>query len=182
MHVRGVAYLARQGLMKEEFGAEKWQAYLNGLKPRIPFLNSPVLPVTRIPVDEFLVLNDDIVRVFYKGDEQEWWRFGEHSGEWALKNQLKGLFKPGEARKFLQFTPKIWASYFDGGELSTVMEPASVDIRITGVPVKHIYFEASVIGFAIGGLKTLGFQPAPQRLKGYTLGDNEVLYRFAATT
>jgi hypothetical protein len=182
MHVRGVAYLARQGLMKEEFGAEKWAAYLNGLKPRIPFLNEPVLPVTRIPVDQFLMLNDDIVRVFYKGDEREWWRFGEHSGEWALKNQLKGLFKAGEARKFLQFTPKIYTSYFDGGELTTELAPQSVDIRISGVPVRHIYFEASVIGFAIGGLKTLGFSAPPQRLKGFTTGDNEVLYRFAATT
>ena len=182
MHVRGVAYLAREGLMKDEFGAEKWAAFVNGLKPRLAFLNAPILPVTRIPVADFLALNDDIIRVFYKGDDSEYWRFGEHSGEWALGHQLKGLFAPGEARKFLQFTPKIWSSYFDGGDLSTVLEPASVDIRITGVPVRHIYFEASVIGFAIGGLKALGLTPAPQRLKGYTLGDNEVLYRFAATT
>jgi hypothetical protein len=169
--------------MRQEFGADKWGQFLNGMKPRLPFLNAPILPVSRIPVAEFLALNDEIVRVFYRSDESIYWRFGEQSGEWALQNQLKGLFQNGEARKFLQFTPKIWTSYFDGGQLTTALGPDFVDIRICEVPVRHIYFESSVIGFAKGGLATLGLpQPEPQRLKGFSVGDDEVLYRFAAAS
>jgi hypothetical protein len=181
MHVRGVAFLARQELLRQEVGAERWSAYLTGMRPRLQFLASPVLPVTRIPIDEFLALNEDIVRTFYQGDQSVWWRFGEQSGEWALQKQLKGLFEAGEARKFLQFTPKIWASYYDGGQLTAEAGDGTVDVRIFDLPVQHLYFEASVIGFAKGGLKVLGFPDAsPQRLKGFTQGDDEVLYRYPA--
>jgi hypothetical protein len=181
MHVRGVAYLAREGLMQQEFGAERWSTLIDSLKPRLPFLGAKVLPVSRIPVGEFLALNDAIVRTFYKGNDEIYWRFGEQSGEYALTNQLKGLFQKNEARKFLQFTPQIWKSYFDGGELTCELAPQHIDIRIVGVPVKHVYFEYSVIGFARGGLALLGApKPTPSRLKGFSAGDNEVLYRFAA--
>jgi hypothetical protein len=182
MHVRGVAYLAREGLLQQEFGAQKWAAFLSGMRPRVAFLNAPILPVSRLPVDEFLALNQEIVRVFYGGDESVYWVFGEQSGEWALQNQLKGLFSKGEARKFLQFTPKIWSSYFDGGQLTAEVAPAHVDIRIFDVPVKHIYFEASVVGFAKGGLRALGASYEPQRIKGFSQGDSEVLYRFPAVS
>ncbi len=181
MHVRGVAYLAREGLMQEEFGAERWAQFTQTLAPRLTFLAAKVLPVSRIPVGEFLALNDAIVRTFYRGDDAIYWRFGEQSGEYALTHQLKGLFAKDEVRKFLQFTPQIWKSYFDGGELTCEVAPQHVDIRIFGVPVKHVYFEYSVIGFARGGLALLGVsKPTPSRLKGFSAGDNEVLYRFAA--
>lgn len=183
MHVRGVAYLAREALLKQEVGADRWAAYLTGMRPRLTFLGAPVLPVSRIPIEEFLALNEDIVRTFYQGDQSVWWRFGEQSGEWALKKQLKGLFQSGEARKFLQFTPKIWSSYYDGGSLTAEAVGDVVELRIFDLPVRHIYFEASVMGFARGGLKFLGLAAfEPQRVKGFTTGEQEVLYRFPAAS
>lgn len=181
MKVKGNAWLARCEVMEKSFGAEAWQAFLKEQLPLHAFLRTPVMPISRIEVDDFLALHDKLVRRFYAGDEQAFWRFGESSAEWALQHQLRGLFSVGEARRFLGFAPQIYKNYFDGGELVVEQQPSHVDLVIRGVSKPHVYFEYSIIGFAYGGIRVLQVDVKPECIKGFSRGDDEVRYRFAVT-
>lgn len=179
MHVKGNAWLARSEEMTREVGAQPWADFVAELTPKIPFLQAQVMPISRIPVDEFLMLHDALVRRFFGGDDAVYWRFGVQSAEWALTHQLRGLFAAGEWRRLMQFTPNIYKNYFDGGELAVALEPQHAELSIRGVEPRHVYFEYSIIGFAKGALAVLGAPVEPERLAGFSKGDPEIRYRFA---
>lgn len=181
MHVKGNAWLARSEYLQKTFGDQRWKAFLATQK-QVPFLQQQVLPISRIEAAEFLAVNDAIVRHFYAGDQQVYWRFGEQSAEWALRNQLRTLFQPKEGRRFLQFSPTIYKGYFDGGELVTEAAGPDVDLVIRGVEPRHVYFEFSILGFAAGGLRVLEVPCEPKCVLGYSKGDTEVRYRFAVAS
>jgi hypothetical protein len=180
MEVKGVAFLARQAMAEATYGTEPWRRFLADFAKREPLFQQPVLPVTRLPVVAFLALNDALVRTFHGGDTRAYWQFGEASGRYALtQGQLRGMFEPGEFRRFLQFTPFIWKGYFTEGELQVLPGPAFTELRIVGVPHHHVYFEYAVMGFAKGGLEALGAKALQvQALQGFSRGDDEVRYRF----
>ncbi|PTL83871.1 hypothetical protein [Vitiosangium sp. GDMCC 1.1324] len=180
MEVKGVAFLARQTQAEQTFGKERWRAFLAEQAKLDPIFAQPVLPVTRIPADAFLRLNDAMTRQFYAGDPQAYWQYGLKSAEYALgQGQLKPIFSKGDQRRFAMFTPGIWKGYFTVGEVTAQFQGNVVELRIIGVPRPHIYFELSVMGFASGGLAYLSGQQIPHELiKGFSRGDQEVIYRF----
>jgi hypothetical protein len=180
MQVKGVAFLARESFVIAEYGRDRWMEFMQREQAIDPLWVQPVLPVTRLPVQAFLDLNDRLAAHFFPGQQDVFWKFGFTSAEFALtKGQLKGLFAPGDTRKFLAFTPQIFKGYYDDGALtSTPVSENAVDLRITGTP-RHRYFEESVMGFGSGGLTWLQApHPEPERLKSFLKGDAEVLYRF----
>lgn len=183
MDVKGVAFLARQQMMVQSHGEEAWRAFITDFAKREPFFATPIMPVTRMPADAFLRLNEELLKRFYGGNPSAWWQFGIKSAEYALgQGQLKAMFSPGDLRRFLLFTPGIWKGYFTEGELQALPAKTHTDLRIFNVPTPHVYFELSVMGFAWGGLTFLGTKNLRHEvLKGYTQGDTEVLYRFHVT-
>ncbi|WNG52135.1 hypothetical protein F0U60_54550 [Archangium minus] len=180
MEVKGVAFLARQAQAEQSFGRERWLAFLAEQAKRDPIFAQPVLPVTRIPVEAFLRLNDAMTQHFYEGDPHAFWKYGIKSAEYALgQGQLKALFSKGDYRRFALFTPGIWKGYFTQGDLTAKVQGTEVELRIIGVPRPHIYFELSVMGFGYGGLTYLSGKEIPHEVvKGFSRGDQEVLYRF----
>lgn len=184
MHVKGIAYLARESMMMAAHGADTWRSFMADFSRTEPIFKGQILPITRIPAEAFLRLNDALVQRFYKGDPQAYWAYGEQSAQFAMtQGQLKGLFQPGEFQKFLMSTPAIWKGYFDAGELAAIPSgPGTIDIRIFDVPIKHVYFEYSVVGFGKGGMKVpKAPHPDPQLIRGFSKGDDDVLYRFRIT-
>lgn len=180
MHVKGIAYLAREASMVQSHGAERWRSFIDAWRKEHPQFPATVLPISKIEADDFIALNDAMVRAFYGGDvTRAYWDFGEKSGQFALtQGQLKGLFQPGECRRFLQFTPAVYKGYFDGGEIKVIDHPQSVEIHIQHVPA-HVYFEYSVLGFAKGALEVLGSpHPTPECVRGFSRGDPDIFYRF----
>ena len=181
MQVKGIAFLAREAMMVRTFGEQSWRSFLDDYGRQHPLFAQKILPVTRIPAEPFLALNDALTQTFFDGDAQAYWRYGEQSGIYALtQGQLKGLFKQGDVLKFLQFTPMIWKGYFDAGELSVKQtSPTTLEARIAEVPFTHVYFEYSVFGFAEGALRTLGAaHPKPEVVRSVSRGDPDSLYRF----
>ncbi|NMO14498.1 hypothetical protein HPC49_32640 [Pyxidicoccus fallax] len=180
MEVKGVAFLARQQMMAQSHGEATWKSFLTDFAKKEPFFANPIMPVTRMPVEAFLRLNEELLTRFYGGNQSAWWQFGIKSAEYALsQGQLKTMFSQGDLRRFLLFTPGIWKGYFTAGDLSVNPGQDSTDLSITNVPRPHVYFELSVMGFAHGGLNYLGAKNlSHQVIKGYTKGDKDVLYRF----
>lgn len=180
MEVKGVAFLARQQMMVQTQGEAAWGEFLAEFAKREPIFGQPIMPVTRLPVDAFLRLNEALVQRFFKGDQKVYWQFGVKSAEYALsQGHLRAMFAPGDYRRFMLFTPGIWKGYFTGGELQVKAEERHIDLHLSKVLRPHAYFEDSVMGFASGGLTLLGAKRLQhEALKGFSKGDTEVLYRF----
>jgi len=181
MNVIGAAFLARQSSTIAEVGEAKWKAFLDKFSEREPYFKSTkILSITKVPIEPFLAMNDALVAEFYNGDTQVYWRFGIKSGEWSLTSgPNKNVFKPGEYARFLTYIPAIFASYYDFGKVTLAPAEKYVDIQIADVPFKHVYFEYSIMGYAVGGFRLLGASDVRyEALKGFSRRDDVVLYRY----
>ena len=52
--------------------------------------------------------------------------------------------------------PKIWSTYFDGGIFDARFENNVVHLKISEIPIKHVYFEYMVMGYFKQALKIFG--------------------------
>ena len=183
MNVRGVAFLAREALFGKERGAAAWRQFLADYALKDPFFAQPITPLTLIPAEPFLAFNDALVARFPTPGVEPYWRLGEMSAEWALtQGQNKGLFQPGEYRRFMFAGSAIYSTYFDSGTYRTVNGGDFTDAIITELPVHHPYFELSIMGYLHRGLELLGAHDIRrERLAGFTRGDGHVHYRFRVT-
>lgn len=181
MNVKGAAFLAREALMIASQGAPRWQDYLTAYAEREPFFRQLITDRTLIPAEVFLAFNEDLIQRFFGGDQRAYWTFGERSAQYTLaQGPLKGLFRPGDLQVWLEYTPQLFQSYFDAGrvEVRNATE-TTAEIWIGEVPIPHVYFEYTLGGFTEGGLKAVGARsPSPERLRGFSRGDSDVLYRF----
>jgi len=176
--VKGIGHVARQALVVEEFGEARWNAFMADWNRRHPDFPQHILPISKLPVEPYLQMQDEVVKEFYGGDPMAYWHIGIKSGHRALTvGQLKGLFKPDETRRFVMFGPHIWRAYFDGGELTTTPRGTNeLEIEITGSP-PHLYFEYGIMGFLQGAMQVLNPKSEPpKRIKGFSKGDASILY------
>ncbi len=179
--VRGVAFLARQSMVVADRGQAAWDEFLARFRNADPTFPTQVFPVSLIPGEAFIRLNERLAQALYPKEipSEHYWQVGVKSAEFAFAHQLRGLFAPGELARFLAFTPRVFRNYFDSGELAAqAVGPTTWELRITGTP-RHPYFEYSVMGFGSGALRVLqAAHPEPERLKQFERGDDEVVYRF----
>lgn len=180
MNVRGAAFLARKALLTREKGEAAWREFVTRYAQKDPFFKEPVLAITNIPAEKFLAFNDALVQRFHFGEPDAYWTLGEKSAEWAFgEGQMKGVFKPGEYRRFLFGASAIWSSYFDSGSYKVSNGAGYTDVTIRDVPLKHPYFELSVMGFLKRGVELLGAHDVKyERLSGPSKGDDLIHYRF----
>lgn len=180
MNVKGTAFLARKTMIERDRGEAVWRGFLDEVAHKIPYFRQPVLPVTKIPAETFLAFDDELVRRFFGGDKNVYWDLGERSAEWAFKEgPNKGVFWKGDWRGFLANTPAIWWSYFSAdGELKVAIDEQGADLRIVDVPIHHLYFEYTVLGYLRRGLTLSGAKSVKLTcLEGFSKGDSEIHYR-----
>ncbi len=179
MKVKGVAFLARQNTLIPMLGEDTWRNFVKEYARREPFFEQPVMPVTLIPAETFLAFNDATVERFFENDAHAYWAFGEGSGQYALRDgPLKGIYGPGDFKRFCQFTPSIWKGYYTAGELTASVVSGVAEVH-TRSPVPHVYFEYTAMGFIKAGLEMLGSKPVEYEvIKGFSRGDDESHYRF----
>jgi hypothetical protein len=183
MEIKGTAFLSRQAAVVADNGEAAWRAFLAEYAKRDAVFTKPVLPVSWLPVESFLGFSEALLARFYKDDPMAYWTFGEKGVEHALtRGQLKVMFSQADYRRFLLFFPGVWKSYFNAGDAQVESSDEHTDLRITGVSRPHLYFEYITMGFMKRGLELLGAKAVrSERLKGFSKGDAECLYRYRFT-
>lgn len=183
MEIKGTAFLARQDSVVADFGADAWRSFLTEYAKKDAVFTKPVMPVTWIPAESYVRFSEALLARFYKNNPMAYWTFGENAVEQALtKGQLKAMFAQADYRRFLQFFPGVWKAYFSAGVAHVDAGEGYAELRITGVPRPHAYFEYITMGFMKRGLEVLGAKNVKsERLKGFSKGDAECLYRFQFT-
>jgi|GEM_PF-4108812 len=98
------------------------------------------------------------------------WTASEYAARDALRDgQLRGMFKPGELRRFLNVSPAIWKVYFAGGG-----GPAG-DGRALPARVLRVHGDGASPRAASGSwaAQNVGME----KVRGFSRGDADILYR-----
>jgi hypothetical protein len=180
MRVKGTAYHARLNLLRGKWGAEKVEEFLARFHARHPSFPRNVLATTWIPADEFLKLNDAIVDEVYDGDTQSLWELGEASAAWTLKDgPYKNLLVTKDTRRFASMAKAMYANFFDTGAARSKYLDSRVELWIDGIPepLRHLYFEYSVVGYFRRGLELLDETVRAECVEGFSKGDPQVHYK-----
>ncbi|MGC4122913.1 MAG: hypothetical protein QM765_51765 [Myxococcales bacterium] len=180
MEVKGTAFVAREKAMVAAFGEARWKAFLQAAAEQLPLFRRRVTALTRMPVADFLALNDRLVNEFFGGDPLAFWQMGEKSAEWGLTDGPYAIYRRDRnIEAFVRETlPSIWTGYFSRGKVVGTIADKVVDVRIQEVPVLHPYFELVVMGYCRRGFELVAGQSKPEKIAGAQKPGDEIHYRF----
>jgi hypothetical protein len=182
MEAKGMFFVGRRQYIVSRFGEARWDAFIAQMAKLDPVFARPILATTRVPIASYLRFNEECLRSIFAGDPQSYWIIGEESGAWALTAGPYKHYRENrtEFRTFIERSlPQIWSNYFTAGELKTSVEGTSVHAEIVGLPVWHLSFEYSVMGFLRRAIQLAGFPVQSQvRVRGVSAGHAAIEYRF----
>jgi hypothetical protein len=184
MRTKGTAFLGRRVVVAGQFGEARWNAFVQAYAEIDPIFAQPILATTLISSENFLAFTDRVVDAFYGGNQRAYWTFGELSGQWALtRGPYQRYRTEGDPHRFAEHVQRLWSAYHDVGECAaTFVSPEVVEISLRGVPLHHVYFEFALIGFLRRGFELVtGDTFSHARIRGFSQGDDDVLYRLRKT-
>lgn len=74
--------------------------------------------------------------------------------------------------------PKLWSTYYDGGKFTAKLENNIVHLKISDIPIKHIYFEYLIMGYFKQALKIFGKENIEKRVRSIASGDDDIYYQY----
>ena len=84
-----------------------------------------------------------------------------------------------QSKQFVDFVlPKLWATYFDGGAVTTKIENNAIHIKITGLQIKNLYFEYLVMGYYQQAIKIFGKKSVVKKVRSIVSGDDDIYFQF----
>jgi hypothetical protein len=183
MDVKGTAFVARKALLERKFGKERFDAVVRAQAAIDPVFGGPILATSRLPIEAFLRLNDRVVRELYGGDERSYFEAGTASAEFALGEggPYRALVTNRDVASFAASAPRIYRTYFDEGDAAgAVIDAAHVSLELTGIPIRHVYFEYAICGYFGRGLELVsGRTISTKCVRGFSRGDADVRYEYA---
>jgi hypothetical protein len=181
MNVKGTAYLTRKDTIIKAFGEESWNSFIAKLAAKDKYFSQMIMNITLIPLDKFILFLDDVLKEFFNNDCTHYWMLGEKSAEFSLSpgGPYHSYLLTKDIKQFVEAVmPKIWSTYFDGGTFTARLDNNVAHIKIAGLPTKHIYFEFLIMGYLRKTLLIFGKKAVEQRVRGFSLGDNDIYYKF----
>ena len=181
MNVKGIVYLTGKTSIIKVFGEESWNSFIAKLAAKDKFFSNMIIPVTPIPADKFILFIDELLSEFFNNDSMQYMTFGKIAAQYALSPEgpYKSYLLTKDIKHFVESgLPKLWSLYFDRGVLAASLENNIIHLNITGLPIKHIYFEYVIIGFNQKALKIFGKKTVAKRIRSISSGDDDIYYQF----
>ena len=180
MKIKGTAFLGRKVFIVKVFGVETWANLLKEIAGRNPFFEREIMPITLIEEDDFLEFNDFIVKKLYGGNKEIYWTFGDESAKWALtEGPLKAFMASNKIEHFIGTVSHLWKSYYNEGQAGVKNIGANLyDVEISGVELRHVYYEYTTFGFLKTGLILSGAKKVKlDCVRGFSKGQRDILYK-----
>jgi len=181
MNVKGTVYVTGKTAISAFFGEDRWNAFSARLAEKDNYFKNVIMSITPIPVDKFTFFLDELIREYFNNDNKQYLMFGKVAAKFALSPG--GHYNSYLLSKDLKYVvesviPKLWSTYYDDGILTAKLEDNVIHIKITGVPLKHIYFEYLIAGYVQKGLKMFGKKATEKCIRGFSKGDNDIYYQY----
>ena len=182
MNVKGIIYLTGKTTIIAAFGEERWNSFIPKLVAKDKFFSNIIMSVTPIPVDKFILFLDEMIKEFFNNDSMQYETFGKAAAQYALSPEgpYKSYLLTKDIKQFVESVlPKLWSTYFDEGTPTTLFENNVVHLKITGLKIKHLYFEYLIMGFFQKALKIFGKKTVAKQVRSISSGDEDIYFQFA---
>lgn len=181
MNVKGTAIVTAKVAISVAFGEERWNEFMKKLAAKDNFFSNMIMSVTLVPAEKHLFFLDEMLKEFFNDDKNQYLLFGRVAAKFALSpgGPYHSYLLTKDIKQFVEVgMPKLWSTYYDGGKFTAKLENNIVHLKISDIPIKHIYFEYMVMGYFKQALKVFGKENIEKRVKSIANGDNDIYYQY----
>ena len=181
MNVKGIIYLTGKTTIIAAFGEDRWNAFIPKLMAKDKFFSSTIWAITPIPMDKFILFLDEMVKEFFDNDMMQYVTFGKVAAQYALSSEgpYKSYLLTKDTKQFVEFVlPKLWSTYFDEGKAIAKFENNVAHVKITGLQIKHSYFEKLLMGYFQKALKIFGKKTVAKQVRSLASGDDDIYFQY----
>ena len=181
MNAKGTIYGVAKNSITAAFGEERWDSFMNKLAEKDNYFSKMIMTITLIPAEKLIFLFDEMCKEFFNNDKMQYEIFGKIGAKIALSpdGPYKSYMLTKDIKPFVEIVlPKLWATYFDKGIITSRLENNVVHLNITGLKVAYIYFEYLLMGYFQQSLKVFGRKSIAKRVKGLASGDGEIYFQY----
>ena len=181
MNVKGIIYLTGKTTIIAVFGEESWNSFIPKLAAKDKFFSNTIWAITPVPMDKFILFLDELVKEFFNNDMMHYVTFGKLAAQFALSPEgpYKSYMLTKDTKQFVEFVlPKLWSTYFDEGKATAKFESNIVHFKITGLQIKHSYFEKLLMGYFQKALKIFGKKTVAKQIRSISSGDEDIYFQF----
>ena len=181
MNVKGIVYLTGKTNLIEAFGEERWNSFIPKLTAKDKFFSNVIMSVTPIPVEKFILYLDEMIKEYFNNDMMQYVTFGKLAAQFALSPEgpYKSYLLTKDTKQFVESVlPKLWSTYFDEGKATTLFENNIVHFKITGLQIKHSYFEKLLMGYFQKAIKIFGKKTVAKQVRSISSGDDDIYFQY----
>ncbi len=181
MNVKGTTFVTAKSTITAAFGAEKWNSFMSKLAAKDIYFKNMIMSITLIPEDKFILFFDELIKEFFNNDKEQYLLFGLVAAQYALSpgGPYHSYLLTKDLKQFVESgLSKLWATYYDKGEINAKLENNVVHIKITGLTIKYYYFETLCLGFFKQALKLFGKKSIAKRIKSLSSGDDYIYFTY----
>jgi hypothetical protein len=181
MNVKGTFYVVTKTAMIAGFGEERWNSFMARLAEKDNYFSKMIMAITLIPVEKLIIIFDEMCNEFFNSDYNQYMMFGKVGAKYALSPEgtYKSYMLTKDIKQFVESSmPKIWSIYFDEGKATALFENNVVHFKITGLQIKHLYFEYLIMGYFQQALKIFGKKTVAKRIRSLSSGDDDIYFQY----
>ena len=181
MNVKGIIYLTGKNTIIAAFGEERWNSFVPKLAAKDKFFSNTIWAITSIPMDNFILYLDELVKEFFDNDKMQYVTFGKVAAQFALSPEgpYKSYLLTKDTKQLAEFVlPKLWSTYFDEGKAIAKFENKFIHLKITGLQIKHSYFEKLLMGYFQKALKIFGKKTVAKQVRSLASGDDDIYFQY----
>jgi hypothetical protein len=181
MNVKGIIYLTGKNAIISVFGEERWNSFVPKLAAKDKFFSNTIWAITSVPMDDFILYLDELIKEFFDNDMMHYVTFGKVAAQFALSPEgpYKSYLLTKDTKQFVEFVlPKLWSTYFDEGKAIAKFENNVAHVKITGLQIKHSYFEKLLMGYFQKALKNFGKKTVAKQVRSLASGDDDIYFQY----
>ena len=183
MKVKGTVYTTTKVTVIEAFGEERWKSFMAKLAEKDKyFKDNIIMSITLIPLDKIIFFLDELINECFNNDKNSYLMFGMVGAKFALSSEgpYQSYLLTKDTKQFVEFVlPKLWSTYFDEGKATALFENNIVHFKITGLQIKHYYFEQLLMGYFQKALKIFGKKTVAKQVRSLASGDDDIYFQYA---
>jgi len=181
MNVKGIVYLTGKTNLIEAFGEERWNSFMTKLVEKDKYFSNVIMSVTPIPVEKFILFLDVMVVEYFNNDMMQYVTIGKAAAKFAVSPEgpYKSYLLTKDTKQFVEsVAPKLWSTYFDEVKAILKFENNIVHLKITGLQIKHYYFEKLLMGYFQKALKIFGKKTVAKQVRSLASGDDDIYFQY----
>jgi DNA-binding CsgD family transcriptional regulator len=181
VNVSGLSILTRKILVTRMFGADAWRHFFREVASAEPSFRALITADTGVPLPAFLAFQDELMRRFFRPDEEGYVKLGRESSRWAMsEGPLKTLVQGKDLSSMVAALPALHGRYLQGTSTRSEarLTEASVEFKVFDLPKWHPYFEHFIVGYVAEVLEMFCASPIePVRVHGGAGKDYHYLFQ-----